>query len=379
MKKILILSASIGAGHVSAAEALCRTYQEQFQGEARHVDFLRFVSPALSKIVEQTYYLMTKRVPSLYRFIYEKGDRPRSLSKKLDGHIGASKYVELINEFQPDAIISTHFLPAAVVSYLFPELPIPNGVILTDYVSHRLWVYQYNQMFFVAHEGMKKELKELGVEASRIRVTGIPARPFFRENLDRVEVRKKLQIPLERPLILVMSGGNAIGPLAEILEALQPLRDRIQVVTITGKNKQLQSELQPTMNKLQMPGRVLGFVDNMHEWMAAADLLISKPGGLTVTEALISGLPLLIIRPTPGQEDGNTEFLTSSGSGIYLQNVDEVKSVVGELLDNPDKLLSMREKAKSLGKPNAAENILREMEALLMGKKDFEPEEMVNR
>ncbi len=369
MKKILTFSASIGAGHVSAAEALCQAYQEQFGGEVCHVDFLRYASPKLSKVVEQTYYLMTKRVPSLYRFIYEMEDRPRSLSKKLEVYIGINKYVELIKKFQPDFIISTHFLPAAVVSYMYNRYPIPNGVVLTDYISHQIWVYPHNQLLFVAHAQMKEALKELGVDASRIKVTGIPARPSFKKDVNRTEIKEKLQVYADRPLVLLMSGGNAIGPLTQVLESLKPLRDRLQVVTITGKNRQAYEELQLMIKKLQPTWRVLGFVDNMHDWMAAADLLISKPGGLTVTETLISELPMLIIRPTPGQEDGNTEFLVNSGAGIYIEKVEEISLIIEELLDNPARLLAMRENARHLAKPDATEKILQEIMLFLTNEK----------
>lgn len=374
MKKLLVLSASIGAGHVSAAEALCQAYREQYGGEVRHIDFLRYVSPRLSTLVEQAYYLMTKRVPFLYKFIYQLEDRPPALSQKLDGFIGASKYIDLIQEFQPDAIISTHFLPAAVVSYMYKRFPILNGVVLTDYVPHRLWIYPHNQLLFVAHAQMKETLQRLGVNPVRVKVTGIPVHSTFQQKFDQRAIREKLQLPVDQPLLLLMSGGNANGPLMQVLASLRPLRDQVQVVTITGKNRQAYEDIQFGLEKLQLPWRVLGFVDNMHEWMAAADLLISKPGGLTVTETLISGLPMLIIRPTPGQEDGNTEFLVNSGAGIYLERVEEVSSLLGELLAHPDRLAAMSEKAKSLAQPDAAGRILQEIVLMLLEKEVGAPD-----
>ena len=364
-RRLLILSASIGAGHVKAGEALCKAYTERFGGEAFHMDFFHYSTPKFSRFVEHAYYLVTKHTPSVYRLLYNIEDRPNSPVKKMEVIIGLKKYRKMIAEFNPDAIISTHFLPAAVVSHMYRRFPIPNGVILTDYVSHPMWIYPNNQRFFVAHSRMVNQLTQLGVNRSKIRDTGIPVRPCFGQPFDRKKLQEKLHINPEIPVILLMSGGNAIGPLTQIMETLGGISEEFQVVAIAGRNKQIYQELESVAKSADLNAKVLGYTDNIHEWMAVADLLISKAGGLTVTEALTIGLPMLIIRPTPGQEDGNTEFLTQAGAGMHLKSVSALGEAVSDLLRNPSRISSMRIAAKNYARPDAAFQILSEMEKLV--------------
>jgi processive 1,2-diacylglycerol beta-glucosyltransferase len=366
--RLLVLSASIGAGHVKAGEALCQSYTELFNGEARHVDFLRYASPRFSRWVEEAYYMMTKHTPSVYKLLYQRADRPNSPTKKSEVLIGLKKYRDLIREYRPHAIISTHFFPAAIVSYLYPHFAIPNGVVLTDYVSHHIWVNPNTNLFFVAHDGMARELCQLGVEPCKIRVTGIPIRPVFDRQFDRLELQHKMGLDPKRLTLLVMSGGNAIGPLVEVLKALGCLNEKFQIIAITGHNHKLYHQLKETMARLRLDGHVLGYVDNVHEYMAVADLLVSKAGGLTVTEALTMGLPMAIIQPTPGQEDGNTLFLLKAGAGVYLKSVDELEPVVGELICNPAKIAEMKQNALRFAKANASGAIVTEINQLIQAK-----------
>ena len=367
--RILILSASIGAGHQKAGEALCRAYSERFGGVAEHVDFLHYASPRFSRLVERSYYLMTKHTPTVWKLLYQIEDNPKfarySPVKRLEVYIGLRKYRELIRKYQPDAIICTHFLPAAIVSYMYPEIPIPNGVVLTDYVSHPMWIHSDNHLFFVAHRGMRGELMMQGVEESRIRVTGIPINPNFSKIYDRRTLKEKLQLNPELPVILVMSGGHGIGPLQEVIRELCPMKDRFQVVVIMGHNRDAYRDIKEVFEETGLQGRVKGFTSNMHKWMAVSDLLISKAGGLTVTEAMASGLPMIIVRPTPGQEDGNANLLSNAEAAIHLKEISELGPTVASLFDEPDRLKAMGVNAKNLSKPGAADDILNEINLLI--------------
>ncbi len=367
--RLLVLSASIGAGHVKAGEGLCQAYSEAFKAEARHVDFLRYASPIFSHWVEEAYYLMTKHTPSVYKLLYQMADNRFSPVKKSEVLIGLQKYRDLVREFRPHAIISTHFFPAAIVSYMYPHFSVPNGVVLTDYVSHHVWVNPNTQLFFVAHEGMVDELKQLGVEEEKIRVTGIPIRPVFTQEFNRSELQRKLGLNPNRLTLLVMSGGNAIGPLAEVMKTLEQFKEHFQIFVVTGHNQKSFLQLTELFQELNINGQVLGYVDNIHEYMAAADLLISKAGGLTVTEAITIGLPMAIIQPTPGQEDGNTAFLTKAGSGVYLKSSKELENFMIELLANPSLIEQMRQNALKLSKHNATHSILTEIDKLIEEKR----------
>jgi processive 1,2-diacylglycerol beta-glucosyltransferase len=367
--RLLVLSASIGAGHVKAGEGLCQAYTEAFNGEARHVDFLRYASPIFSHWVEEAYYLMTKHTPSVYKLLYQMADNRFSPAKKSEVLIGLRKYRDLVREFRPHAIISTHFFPAAIVSYMYPHFSVPNGVVLTDYVSHHIWVNPNTQLFFVAHDGMVDELKQLGVEEEKIRVTGIPIRPVFNQEFNRRELQQKLGLHPNRLTLLVMSGGNAIGPLADVMKILEQFKEKFQIFVVTGHNQKSFLQLSELFQELKINGEVLGYIDNIHEYMAAADLLISKAGGLTVTEAITIGLPMAIIQPTPGQEDGNTAFLTKAGSGVYLKSIKELENFIIELLANPSMIEQMRQNALKLSKHNATQSILTEIDKLIEEKR----------
>jgi processive 1,2-diacylglycerol beta-glucosyltransferase len=362
--RLLILSASIGAGHKKAGEALSQAYEERLGGEVRHIDFFRFASPRFSRWVEEAYYVVTKHTPSIYKLLYRMADRPNSRVKRSELLIGLRKYHALIRDFRPDAIISTHFFPAAIVSHMYPHFSIPNGVVLTDYISHHIWVNPNTNLYFVAHEGMVDELKQLEVAPSKIRVSGIPIRPAFTKEFDQHELRRKMGLDPNLFTLMVMSGGNAVGPLTEILKILGKLEEQFQVVFITGANRKLFLQLQEILGEMNINGQVLGYIDNVHEYMAASDLLISKAGGLTVTEALTIGLPMVIIQPTPGQEDGNTMFLLKSNAGRYLKNVDGLGQLVAELIKNPSLIGQMKQNALQYSRPDSTAVILSEMDQL---------------
>jgi processive 1,2-diacylglycerol beta-glucosyltransferase len=362
--RLLILSASIGAGHKMAGEALSQAYEDYLGGEARHIDFLRFASPRFSRWVEEAYYAVTKHTPSIYKLLYRMADRPNSTVKRSELLIGLRKYHALIRDFRPDVIISTHFYPAAIVSHMYPHFPIPNGVVLTDYISHHIWVNPNTNLYFVAHEGMADELKLLEVAPSKIKVSGIPLRPAFTQEFNQPVLRREMGLDPNLFTLMVMSGGNAIGPLVEILKALGKLKEKFQAVFITGSNQKLFLQLQEALDEMNINGQVLGYVDNVHKYMAASDLLISKAGGLTVTEALASGLPMIIIQPTPGQEDGNTMFLLKSNAGRYLKNLDGLGQLVADLIQNPSLVEQMKQNALRYSRPDSTTVILGEMDQL---------------
>lgn len=360
-KRLLVLSAPMGAGHIKAAEALCQTYIQKFGGEAFHVDFLTYLNPAFSHLAEKGYYLMTKHVPILYKIAYEKTDKYGKSAKTLGKFLFAKKYIRLIEKYKPDIILSTHFLPSVAVSRMYKYVHITNGVVVTDFVSHPMWTYQNNQKFFVAHEGMVGEMEKIKVGREKICVSGIPVRPNFLKSFNTDKLRKKFKLDSKKPVLLVMSGGNAIGPFVEILESLTKVKNDFQVLVITGKNKKMYEELKKQFKLLHLTGKVLGLVKNMEEYMAVSSLLISKAGGLTIAEALTVGLPMLIINPTPGQEEGNTVFLERIGAGIHIKKLNDLNLTIDELLKNTKKISEMSENAKKQSLPNAAETILKEM------------------
>ncbi len=368
-KKLLVLSVSVGAGHKTVAEALCQVARDNFGIDAYHVNVLGYYSPTISRCVEMGWYLIVKYIPNIYKYIYYTTDKPDGYVKRRGKSfkINQKMYQKLIDEYNPDFIISTHFFPAAVVSGMYEKFPIPNGVIITDYVSHSMWAYPNNNRVFVSDNRMVKELEETGVDTSRICISGIPVRTSFLKPYSVEELRTNLGLDAAKPMLLLMGGGDSVGPYLEILNALSKVRECFQVIVIAGRNEKIRQSLDQRFEALGLQGKVLGFTQNIDDYMKSADLLISKAGGSTVTESLAVGLPMLIVRPTPGQEDGNTEFLTRENAAVYLKEVADIGEVVENLLKNPEQLQEKRQKAKSLSKPMASETILEEMGKLLKG------------
>lgn len=367
-KKLLILSAVVGAGHVRAAESLAQVASEKFGLKVDHVNFLEYISPELSKLVEKTWYLMVRYTPLITKFTYESGKfNSNKWFKNLDNYLKLDfkKYRELIDEYKPDLIISTHYLPAMIASWMYKEIPINNGVVITDYTSHSMWVYPNNNRIFVACDRVIEELKKIGFGKEKICVSGIPVRDVFLKPFNKNKLRKELGLFLRKPILLMMGGGDAVGPFVQILKSLSAFKDLFQLVVIAGRDKERQKNLKLKFDSLGFEGRVVGFVNNIDEYMKVADLLISKAGGLTTTEAITLGLPMLIVRPTPGQEDGNTDYLIKAKAGIYVKDVKEIGKVVKKILRDSNKLKEMKKNSKKIAKPEASETIIKEMLSLL--------------
>lgn len=361
-KTILILSTSFGAGHVRAAEALrdaCRELDPE--GRVEIIDFLRTFNKHLSRVAEETYYALTKHTPRVYKFFYELESGPAARLKGVESRLGGGMLLRIIEEIKPDCIVSTHFLPAGVMDRLGERVQRPQGVVLTDYESHPLWLYPHADAYFIAHQGMRRELVSSGVEPSKIHVTGIPIKAEFSAGRDREALRHRLLARTDLPLVLVSSGGRGIGPLMEVLEALDQAEVPLQAAVVAGRNPVLARRLQEFSRGLRVPTQILGFVNNIHEWMSIAEVMIGKAGGLSVSEAIAAGLPMVIVQPTPGQEEGNTNYLTWQGAAIHVAELENLGPALNLLFQAPERLSDMRRAARRIARPNAARDVIQTM------------------
>lgn len=366
-KNLLVFSVPVGAGHRMVAEALCQVAGDEFGMRANHVNILEYFSPTISRCVQKGWYLMVKYLPKIYKYIYYTTDKPNGYVKRRGKsfRINQKMYQRLMDEYHPDFIISTHFFPAALVSGMFDRFPVPNGVIITDYIAHSMWAYPNNNRIFVSDDSMVHELEEAGVDGNKIRISGIPVRMNFLKPFDCEQSKAALGLDADKPMLLIMGGGDSVGPYITILNSLANVQEDFQTIVIAGSNEKLRQTLEQMFIKLGLHGSVLGFTKNIDDYMRSADLLISKAGGSTVTEALTIGLPMLIVRPTPGQEDGNTDFLTREHAAIHINTVKNIGETVSYLLQNPQHIHHMREQAKKLSRPTASATILKEMGELL--------------
>ncbi|MDR2852109.1 MAG: galactosyldiacylglycerol synthase [Burkholderiaceae bacterium] len=360
MKKILILSVSAAAGHTRAAEAIRAFAAVHPAGiEAVHLDVMDFASRSYRK-------LYTGHMdPELWRYLYRKTDKtPRdALLRKLPRTIEKFFCRALLPEIErqrPDAIICTHFLPAELLSHGIGQgrLSAPVWVQVTDFELHSMWIVPKMSGYLMAHEEIAWRLQQRGIAADAIAVSGIPVMPVFSEALDRRACAAQFGLDPARKTFLLMGGSAGLGQLDLLAARLLAMPGDFQLIALAGRNQAMLQALQNVAQ--QHPGRLFaqGFMNQVERLMACADLAITKPGGLTTSECLAMGLPLVVHSPIPGQEESNADFLLEQGVALKAIDSDAVAYRVAALLRAPERLAAMRQKSAALGRPKAGRFVL---------------------
>jgi processive 1,2-diacylglycerol beta-glucosyltransferase len=353
------LSASVGEGHTAAAQAVCNALADREpQFECEVVDSYRYASEVFHRVASNGYLGMVKVLPQLYRVIYDQAERATKVSafKRWLHRYTALNLRQYVDQLSPDVVVCTHAFPCGVMAEYkreFPDAPAVVGVV-TDFVVHPFWIHRNIDAYAVATPAMRQTLIARGVRSERVTVTGIPIDGRFGAPADKSTLRRKLGLKADRTTVLVMGGGVGIGPLETAIVGIDRLAHDLQIVVVVGKNPSLERRLSEAAHTLAHPVNVVGFVSNVFEYMQAADVLVSKPGGLTSSEALAAGLPLVMLRPLPGQEERNTRYLEAAGTGIRVQTARELVNTLDCLLSNPGELEAMRARARGLAHPRAA-------------------------
>ena len=368
-KKILILSVSAGAGHLRAAQAIeaCAA-QDDGHGPraiASHLDVMAFVTPAFRQLYTDFYIKLVNKAPALWGYLYHatneapKDSTMQRLRRGVE-RLNTRALMKQIAAFAPDAIVCTHFLPAELLSRALREdqLACPVWVQVTDFDLHRMWVHDRMQGYFAATDEVAFRMRHEGIAADRIHVTGIPVMPAFARAPDRSACAQAFGLDPARKTILLMGGGAGLGSLDTIAARLLALAGDFQLIVLAGKNAAALAALQQLA--AQYPGRLLaqGFTNEVERLMACADLVITKPGGLTTSECLALGLPMIVNSPIPGQEERNADYLLEQGVALKAFDGVTLEYRVRHLLDHPEQLQAMRAKALALGRPGAALDVL---------------------
>jgi processive 1,2-diacylglycerol beta-glucosyltransferase len=366
VNRVLVLSASAGAGHVRAAQALERALVATGRvREVRHVDILQYTSKLFRRVYAQAYLDLVNRAPEVLGWLYDYFDEPwkhQRLRLALD-KLNATRFIRLLEDYAPDWAVSTHFLPAQIIGWLRSKgrLATRQAIVVTDFDVQGMWLTRHVDRYFVALEETRAHLERLGVPPAAITVSGIPIDPVFAEAKDVRAMRVKHGLALDRTTILVSAGGFGVGPVEALIHALLELRHPAQLVVICGRSAELKGrldELAAARPPNVTPGlHVVGYTTEMDEYMAAADLLVGKPGGLTSSEALARGLPLVIVRPIPGQEERNADHLLEAGAAIRCNNLPVLAWKIDRLFDDPPRLAAMRANARRIARPHAARDI----------------------
>ena len=363
--RIAILHATAGSGHKSAALAIARALGTMAPGaQVRAVDTLVFASRFYRNTYTQGYNAMAQRAPRLWGALYtlwaqQRVNRSAGPAREALDRLALRGLVRVVERERPDAIVCTHFLP---VEALYPirgrgRLDVPLHVVITDFTAHPLWAYPHVDRYFVASEQVAEELAGFGVPRARIEVSGIPVDPRFTETHGRDEVRARFGLSAQRPLVLVMGGGGGVGPMAELAERLAELDAKPQVLVLCGTNARLQSQIEALGAAHGGRLRAMAFTPHVDLLLEAADLVVSKAGGLTCAEALVKHVPLVVYRPTPGQEVGNARFLEAGGAAVHADSLDTVAATVARWLGDPAALERARASAAKLARPHAADDI----------------------
>ncbi|MBZ2209542.1 galactosyldiacylglycerol synthase [Massilia sp. R798] len=361
---ILFVSASAGNGHTRAAEAL-RVHSRHAGVSATHIDILQFVSPLLRMVYTTLYAWLVRRAPAVWRQVYQSTHAadsagPLHLLRRWAERLNSTRFEREIGRIAPGAIVCTHFLAAELLSQLTARgrLTCPVWVQVTDFDLHRIWVHDHMAGYFVPNDEVAFRLRAHGIAAARIHITGIPIMPAFSGPRERQRCARELGILPFRMTVLLMGAGPGFGTVACIAERLLGAHADLQVIALAGRDEAALAALKQLAARY--PGRLSPqpHTDTIERLMASADIVVTKPGGLTTSEALALGLPMIVIAPIPGQEEHNANFLLERGAALKAFDLLTLEYRIGHLLAHPARLAEMRAIAQALGKPAAASEVL---------------------
>ncbi|QJD86748.1 MGDG synthase family glycosyltransferase [Cohnella herbarum] len=354
-RKIFILYARFGEGHWQAASALQVSFAQQGNTEVKLIDLLAESHPVLNEVSRYVYNKSYQVLPQVYGWVYEatKGMKSDSLFASWLHSFGTVTLQKLVEQEQPDAII--HTFPILVLPYVSQRMgrKIPMFNVVTDFDLHFRWVHPDVDKYYVATEDIRKQLCDLGVDSHRVAATGIPIRPDF---LAGSGTAAHYGLSPHKPIVLMIAAANASGSeTAELCRKLA-LRRETQVAVVCGRRQKLKDSL-TDLFKANRDITVLGYVDRIDELMGISACIITKPGGLTLSEAISAELPIVLYRPVPGQERNNARYLQNKGAAVICHSVEQLLSAVTELFSEPGRQLEMKLALRSLSKKGAADRI----------------------
>ena len=365
--RVLLLSASSGAGHIRAAQAIERAVIELGAArEVRHVDTLEYTTKVFRNLYSRAYIDMVNKAPDVLGWLYDQMDKPwKNERRRLAfDKLNTRPFVRFLKDYRPDITICTHFLPAEIISWLKAKrrLDTRQAIVVTDFDVHAMWLVHHFERYFVALEETRAHLQKLGIPSAKITASGIPIDPVFASPKDKFEMRRKHGLLHDVPAILISAGGFGVGRVAQIVDSLLEVKHPAQVVAICGRNPDLKQNIEKQAARISTAGNVsikaVGFTTEIDEYMAAADILLGKPGGLTSSEALARGLAFVIVNPIPGQEERNADHLLEQGVAIRCNNLPVLAYKIDCLFDDPSRLERMQGAARQMAMPAAAYDIV---------------------
>lgn len=369
-KRILILSASVGNGHTTAAESLQKAFEiKGLADEVRHEDVLKFTNPLFRRLYSNAYIDLVNNMPEVLGWMYDRLDEPWKNEKRrlFFDKLNTRPFVKMVKEYDPDWIVCTHFLPSEIISDLKAKgkMSTPQAIVVTDFDMHAMWLCRNYEHYFVALDETKVFLESLGYPSDKITVSGIPIDPKFSETKPVAEMRKKFGLDADVPAVLLSLGGFGVGRIDKLIDSLRGIKTPIQILAMCGKNEELKEKLE-SVKPRENGAKVIpvGYTREMDEYMSASDLIVGKPGGLTTCESLAKGLVFVIANPIPGQEERNSDHLLENGAAIRSNNSATLGYKVEKLIKDPKRMAAMRKNAIGFARPNAAFDIADKLASL---------------
>lgn len=365
--KVLILSISKRSGHQHAARAIEKAFHCYApEHQVINQNFFEFIkNPLLEQMINTTYMGILKTTPELWDYLYDNDKfvvRIRKL-RNLVTHQASMKFKEILREVRPDVIISTQAFPCEVACSLKKEdaLSVPIVAVVTDYIANAYWVHPEVDLYTVPSQICKDDLAAHGIDSSRINILGIPVNPEFEaqhSEAEKTDIRNRLGLDASLPVILLMGGSQGLGPFEDIVKEFKNINCPCQIVVITGHNTRLRRSLSMLKEESGLLLHIFGFVNNVHEFMSVSDLLITKPGGVTSSEALVKGLPMLIIHPLPGQEENNSQYLVSEKAALRIDFEEDLPAIINSLLSDPTQMNQLKLNIENIVIRNSSRNIV---------------------
>ncbi|MEW6170308.1 MAG: glycosyltransferase [Candidatus Omnitrophota bacterium] len=361
-KRVLLLYISEVSGHHKATLAIESALKElQPRIEILNVNAFRYTTPISEKIINSIYIGVIKRTPKIWEYLYDNPSVIKNTSKikKIIHNFNSTKLKSLIDKFNPDCIVCTQAYPCGMIADCKKtySLSIPLIGVLTDYAPHSFWIYDSVDYYIVAAEEVKLRFIQKGIPERKIINFGIPVDPKFVEIKNKERIANKLGLNLELPIILIMGGGQGLGPIKKMVNYIESIKEQLQIIVICGTNRKLLKWVKKKSIGSEKRIVSLEYVETIDELMEIASILITKPGGLTTSEALAKGLPMVLVNPIPGQETANANFLTKKGAAIKIEDIKEIHKVIADLITNRQKIADMALQARQISKPKAALDI----------------------
>lgn len=363
-KRIILMYISEVSGHHRATLAIEKALKILEPGvEVLNLNGFNYTNPLSEKIINRLYMSVIKTAPRIWDYLYDNPLIAERISRIKDNvhKFNAAKLRKLFDTFKPDIVACSQAFPCGMCAYYKKDFGADFKLVgvLTDYIPHAYWIYDAVDYYITPSEDISLHLIDRGVPPYKVKSYGIPFDPVFNRQVSRQEVKRSLGLDAGLPVVLIMGGGHGIGPIKTIVESLEKSAYDLQEVIVTGVNKRLLRSLSRMRKRCRKKLILLEYVETIHELMKIADIIITKPGGVTTAEVLAQNMPMIIIKPIPGQEAHNAAYLEHRGAAIRADEPARIHLIIDDLLGNPDKLRTLATCAKHLSKPEASFDIAR--------------------